>query len=151
VFASDPRSAAIFVPIVAFWAWRGGRAARRNLLVALGVLALSDFVSGVVLKNAFPRVRPNGTNSSFPSSHAANSFGQAVYFSLLYPRAAALLLPIACLVALSRVVLGKHWPSDVVAGAAVGAMAGVCGWWTVRRLWGSADVAAGGERPSAQE
>ena len=134
MLASDPRSALLFVPFVVVYAWRGGRTARRNVLVALAVLALSDFVSGVILKNAFPRVRPNGTSSSFPSSHAANSFGQAVFFSLLYPRVAAVLLPIACLVSASRVILGKHWPSDVVAGAIVGALAGLTGWWLVRRL-----------------
>ena len=58
---------------------------------------------------------------SFPSGHTLH----AVAFSLValryYPELWPLLLPFAALVALSRVVLGLHYPSDVVAGAAIGA------------------------------
>ena len=58
---------------------------------------------------------------SFPSGHTLH----AVAFTLVavhhYPSLAWLLLPFTALVALSRVILGLHYPSDVVAGALIGA------------------------------
>lgn len=58
---------------------------------------------------------------SFPSGHTLH----AVIFSVValhyYPELLWLLLPFTLLVALSRVVLGLHYPSDVLAGALVGA------------------------------
>ena len=67
-----------------------------------------------------PRVAPLD-EYSFPSGHTLH----AVSFTLIavhyYPNLAWLLLPFAVLVALSRVVLGLHYPSDVLAGALLGA------------------------------
>ena len=58
---------------------------------------------------------------SFPSGHTLH----AVCFTLLgveaFPELAVVLVPFALLVAASRVVLGLHYPSDVVAGAVIGA------------------------------
>ncbi len=57
---------------------------------------------------------------SFPSGHTL----QAVLFTTLavswFPALAALLIPFTVLVALSRMVLGLHYPTDVVCGAAIG-------------------------------
>ena len=67
-----------------------------------------------------PRVAPLD-EYSFPSGHTL----YAVAFTLVavqgYPSLAWLLLPFAALVALSRIVLGLHYPSDVLAGALLGA------------------------------
>lgn len=67
-----------------------------------------------------PRVAPLD-EYSFPSGHTLH----AVAFTLIalhhYPGLAWLLLPFTVLVALSRVVLGLHYPSDVLAGALIGA------------------------------
>jgi membrane-associated phospholipid phosphatase len=57
---------------------------------------------------------------SFPSAHAATSFAGAVRIAALVPRCRGPLLTAAALMALTRPYLGVHYPSDVVAGAAVG-------------------------------
>ena len=58
--------------------------------------------------------------ASFPSGHSTTVFATAVAFGALYPKARHVLLAIAVLVASTRVLLGSHYPSDVIAGASVG-------------------------------
>lgn len=59
---------------------------------------------------------------SFPSGHTLHAVGFTIVALSYYPELALLLLPFTALVALSRVVLGLHYPSDVLAGAALGAL-----------------------------
>ena len=61
-------------------------------------------------------------DSSFPSDHAAAAFGIAVAALLTYRFAGRILLAVAIVVALSRVAVGAHYPTDVLAGAAVGSI-----------------------------
>ena len=63
-----------------------------------------------------------GGGKAMPSAHAANAFGQAVLFAVLYRRVRLPLLGFATLVALSRVFVGVHYPLDVFAGALLGAL-----------------------------
>lgn len=102
---------------------------------------------GQVLKNLFCRSRPLTETSgqffvefpclgkgagfiSFPSGHSVTAFALAFVLARAYPRYAVLFYGLAVLVALSRVYLVKHFPSDVVAGAAIGILAG----WIVCRV-----------------
>ena len=66
--------------------------------------------------------------ASLPSGHATTAFAALVAIGAIFPQARALLWIYAVLIALSRVVLTAHYPSDVVAGAVVGA----AGAWLVR-------------------
>ncbi|RAV05887.1 phosphatase PAP2 family protein [Mycolicibacterium sp. GF69] len=103
---------------------------RRRAWLAAGAGALIAHAAAVVIKRVVRRERPHhpaisvnvGTPSrlSFPSAHATSTTAA----SLLMARATGLPLP-ALLVppmALSRLVLGVHYPSDVVTGVAVGAV-----------------------------
>jgi lipid A 4'-phosphatase len=58
---------------------------------------------------------------SFPSGHASNIVALAVALFLLWPRGAPLYAAAALLVAASRVIIGAHYLSDVLAGAVIGA------------------------------
>jgi undecaprenyl-diphosphatase len=64
---------------------------------------------------------------SFPSGHTAGAFLAAVQVSSLVPATAAPLFVTAALVGLSRIYNGVHYPSDVAAGALLGAASGLLG------------------------
>lgn len=58
---------------------------------------------------------------SFPSGHTLHAVAFSLVAAAYYPELAPLLAAISLAVAASRVVLGLHYPSDVLAGAALGA------------------------------
>ena len=78
-----------------------------------------------LIKRGFNRARPDGehkrSNASFPSSHAANAFVFAAVFSGRWRRGAWGFWTGAAVVAFSRMYLNRHFLSDVVVGAAIGA------------------------------
>jgi undecaprenyl-diphosphatase len=102
-----------------------------SALLATAALIVASLAAGA-LKDVAGRVRPALAepgvtalvglpgDASMPSGHAATAAAAAGVVALLHPR---LRLPLAALVAaiaLSRVYLGVHYPSDVLAGAALG-------------------------------
>ncbi len=74
--------------------------------------------------------------ASFPSGHAITAFALAFAVSAVWPRARAAMIVYAVLIAVSRLVLLAHHPSDVVAGALIGVAGAmfVRYWFAVRRL-----------------
>ncbi|OKK06075.1 hypothetical protein AMK26_08310 [Streptomyces sp. CB03234] len=66
--------------------------------------------------------RPVVGRYSFPSSHAAGAVAAAVAFGALRPGVRRLGLPVAAAMGLSRLVVGVHYPTDVAAGALLGAV-----------------------------
>lgn len=75
----------------------------------------------VSLKKLVPRMRPGGGNNSFPSGHTSTAFAAA---SLIYDNSGgAVGFPaygLATLTGYSRMEARRHYPSDVIAGAAIG-------------------------------
>jgi undecaprenyl-diphosphatase len=59
---------------------------------------------------------------SFPSGHTMHAVGFSIVAVSYFPALFWLVVPFAILVALSRPILGLHYPSDVLAGAALGAV-----------------------------
>jgi len=102
----------------------GGEKAKAASKLSLVSLASGQIVCGL-LKASVNRERPEGYdssrwNSSFPSGHAAGAFSLATVFSNRYPHLRLPLYVLAGAVSVSRVYLGAHYPSDVVAGAIIG-------------------------------
>lgn len=109
------------------------RRARRAAARGLGSIAVSSLVANQIGKRIVPRRRPRldripvariaarvPTSSSFPSGHSASAAAFAVGASLEMPELAVPLGALAGAVAFSRVYTGVHYPSDVVAGTALG-------------------------------
>jgi membrane-associated phospholipid phosphatase len=91
-----------------------------------GVYALNTAIKLAVRRprprlSGLPALTGTPTQLSFPSAHASTSFAAAgLYAQLGLP--ASLLYALAGSLALSRLYLGVHYPSDVLAGAALGAV-----------------------------
>lgn len=112
------------VPIAAY----GDERAYAWLESSLKGMAVSEaFVSSI--KFIVGRRRPDGEldrkNSSFPSSHASSAFAFATVLASHYPEHGAKVFEIAFFVALSRIYLERHYPSDVIGGAAIGVAAAI--------------------------
>ncbi len=90
----------------------------------------------LLAKNRFARIRPCDclvTNAyivpsdkfSLPSGHSAAAFLVAIILSHFFPEYIWLLLSWAAGVAISRVVLGVHFPADIIIGAIIGSVCGL--------------------------
>ncbi|MDW6061867.1 phosphatase PAP2 family protein [Streptomyces sp. FXJ1.4098] len=73
---------------------------------------------------------PGAGDWSFPSIHATLAAALAVGLVVLRPRLAAVVLPLAAVVAVARVAAGVHYPHDVLAGAALGAAVVTAAVWS---------------------
>lgn len=103
-----------------------------RLEFAFAAIAIPGLVVTIV-KRLIGRVRPSEAGpfayvpfswrpdyAGMPSGHATTAFAAAVALGALWPRARPLLWIYAVTIALSRVIIAAHYPSDVIAGAFVG-------------------------------
>lgn len=132
--------------------WRN--LSRRQLLCGLVAVALvilfADQVSATLIRPYVARLRPanldnpiaplvhivdgyRGGRYSFPSCHAANTVGLAVYVALLLRHRALTLFMLgwALLTCYSRIYLGVHYPGDLLVGSVVG----IAGAFLMHRLY----------------
>jgi undecaprenyl-diphosphatase len=79
------------------------------------------YVAPEINKNGVDMAADKGNRNSMPSSHAANWFAATMILFLFYRSSLWLMLPLAIGVSFSRVYNGVHYPSDVLAGAIIGA------------------------------
>ena len=121
------------------------------ILLSIGLLILmtDQFTSGL-MKPFFERPRPSheptlqglvhvvngysGGNYGFASSHAANTFGIAMFLSCLLKREKPWinwLFLWAAFVSYTRIYLGVHYPGDIIVGALIGVLFG----WIVFKLY----------------
>jgi undecaprenyl-diphosphatase len=119
------------------------------ILLVIPLIFASDELSSAVLKPLVHRLRPShepgieyllhfvsgyrGGLYGFVSSHACNFFAVAIYLHLTASGKIRwlpfLMYPIVFLVIYSRIYLGVHYPSDVIAGSLLGAL---LGWLTAK-------------------
>ena len=115
--------------------WWQGEAGRTVVQAALWAFAL-ELPLYLLLKNALRRQRPAGLpvfitpsdRYSLPSGHTAAAFLMATVLAAGFPAWAPLLFAWAALVGASRLLLGVHYLSDLVAGALLG---GGCALWAL--------------------
>jgi len=139
---------AVLVVAVAL-AWKGGVRGRLCLLMVAIVVFAGDTFICANLKDLIGRARPGGFDvsteygwpggtihsQSMPSSHTANWFSAMTVAFLYYRRSLRFMLPIAIGVGYSRIYKGAHYPTDVLAGAALGAGYGFAIVWLLDTVW----------------
>jgi undecaprenyl-diphosphatase len=129
----DPRFLALAGSLLFYWLIKSPRRASKWIAATILCVGAADLISYQVIKLWVNRPRPEFTKGlevilrtsrhsgpSFPSNHAANIFAAATMLSGAIEWMKPLFYLFALAVAYSRVYVGVHFPSDVLAGAALG-------------------------------
>jgi undecaprenyl-diphosphatase len=120
---------------------------KESWMILLGVIVtilLADQITASIMKPYFARLRPSreptleglihlvggytGGQFGFASSHAANTFGTATFYFLLFgktKRWIGWLFLWAAFMTYTRIYLGVHYPGDIIVGGTIGVL---CGW-----------------------
>ncbi len=112
---------------------------RKVGILCVAALLFSFLIDNVLLKNLVARTRPyeviegltylvkKPVDYSFPSGHTGTSFATAVVLFLSFPKKYSFWFPVlAFLIGFSRLYVGVHYPTDVLAGAIIGTLIADC-------------------------
>ena len=126
---------------------------RKTGVVMAAALIIDLLLCNVLLKNLVARIRPYDVNTvikllvaklrdySFPSGHTAASFASVTALYLSGERRIGLIaLVISCLIAVSRLYLYVHYPTDVLGGIIFGCLSGWLGYHIVKFAEGKKTV-----------
>jgi undecaprenyl-diphosphatase len=133
----------LYLFIIIFFIRNYGKQGWILILFLILTFGFTDFFSSSILKPSVQRLRPCndpeiksdvknliacGSGFSFPSSHASNHFGLAVFLIVMFYPKWRLILPIglfwAASISFAQVYVGVHYPVDILAGAILGGMIG---------------------------
>ena len=126
----------LWYAVIACLPWAGGPVGTSASVRMIGV-GIVDLVVYRIIKRWIARPRPYRTcpgiracarsldEFSFPSGHTLHSVAFSLILTVYYPMFALFVWPFTLLVAVSRIVLGLHYPSDVIVGGLIGAVIAV--------------------------
>ncbi len=135
------------VPLAILLIWKGGRRGLLCVCMLVVVIGLGDGLVTNMLKHGVARERPflvipdarclvgKSGSGSMPSAHAANWFAAMMVAFIYYRRSLWWMLPAGLVVGFSRIYNGVHYPSDVAAGAVLGAGYAVAFLWGLNEMW----------------
>ncbi|WP_310172507.1 phosphatase PAP2 family protein [Neobacillus niacini] len=109
----------------------------RLIAISSAVALSASHIPVQIVKQMFPRKRPYLMiektkfpdnplqDHSFPSGHTTAIFAVVIPYILFIPQLALALIPLGICVGVSRIYLGLHYPSDVIAGGILGSLTGI--------------------------
>jgi undecaprenyl-diphosphatase len=134
----------LYLLIIVFSIKNYGKQGFIMILFLAMTFGISDFLSSSVIKPNVQRLRPCneteiktnvnnlvdcGTGYSFPSSHATNHFGIAVFLIMMFYHKWKIILPIgifwAASISFAQIYVGVHYPIDILTGSLLGSSIGL--------------------------
>jgi undecaprenyl-diphosphatase len=122
-------------PVAGILAWQLDEKNGQTALLLIAVAVAANALVATLIKRLLGRVRPGRENAgkflgpsfkhanyreSFPSSHSASAAALSGVLAIMYPQAFWTFWALAIICAVLRWLLDAHWPSDVLAGLALG-------------------------------